>query len=152
MDRETRNLRAVGMLYMVFGVLYCLIAGFVLAAVEPTDRKAEGIATGLIVFLGAYGVFLFLAGHQLRQYKPWAWWTCAVLSGLGLLNFPIGTGVGIYSLWVLSRPEAPAYFGMAPPAPPLPTEPPVGRTPSAHAPCSTRSLRIPRSTSSPRPP
>jgi hypothetical protein len=33
-----------------------------------------------------------------------------VVSIIGLLDFPIGTGLGIYGLWVLTRPETSALF------------------------------------------
>jgi hypothetical protein len=33
-----------------------------------------------------------------------------VVAILGLINFPIGTLVGVYALWVLMQEQATAYF------------------------------------------
>ena len=42
--------------------------------------------------------------------KPWARWLALVVGGLGLVNFPIGTAVGAYSLWLLLPESAADYF------------------------------------------
>ncbi len=43
----------------------------------------------------------FLAGWGLLQREPWARILTIVLSFLALVNLPLGTALGIYSLWVL---------------------------------------------------
>jgi hypothetical protein len=36
------------------------------------------------------------------------------VTALGLLNFPVGTIIGIYALWVLSQQAANEYFAVPP--------------------------------------
>jgi len=48
----------------------------------------------------------FLAGWGLLQRERWARILTLVLSFLALLNFPLGTALGVYSLWVLLPQES----------------------------------------------
>ena len=43
----------------------------------------------------------FLAGWGLLQKEPWARTVALVVAFLALLNVPLGTALGIYTLWVL---------------------------------------------------
>jgi hypothetical protein len=55
----------------------------------------------VVMFLGFFGlVHLFLA-WSLYEYKPWARILGLVLGFLALLRFPLGTALGIYTIWVL---------------------------------------------------
>jgi hypothetical protein len=62
---------------------------------------------GLTVLLSLPGI---IGGIALLRYKPWARVLVLVMSAIGLLNIPIGTGVGIYSFWVLTRDETDELF------------------------------------------
>ncbi len=44
------------------------------------------------------------------KYKPWSRYLVMGLATLGLVNIPIGTIVGIYTLWVLVQDEAAKLF------------------------------------------
>jgi hypothetical protein len=43
-----------------------------------------------------------LAGYGLLTRKPWARILAIVVGILSLLNFPIGTAIGLYTQWALS--------------------------------------------------
>ena len=64
-------------------------------------------AGGLTVLLSVPGI---IGGIALLRYKPWARVLVLVMSAIGLLNIPIGTGMGIYSFWVLTRDETDELF------------------------------------------
>lgn len=49
----------------------------------------------------AMGVISIVAGRALRKRRPWARTAIVILSVINLINFPIGTGIGLYSLFVL---------------------------------------------------
>ena len=75
-----------------------------LAAENGPDFPANFLTT----LLGVIGVAVlvkavagFAAGYGLLQREPWARLLTLVLSFLALFNFPLGTALGIYSLWVL---------------------------------------------------
>jgi hypothetical protein len=55
-----------------------------------------------------------IAGIGLLSYQPWSRILTIVLSVLGLLNFPIGTVLGVYGLWVLFNSEAVRLFEQQP--------------------------------------
>jgi hypothetical protein len=69
----------------------------------------------------ALGVFLLIlslpgivAGIGLLKYRPWARIVTIVLSALNLMNFPIGTILGIYGLWVMLSDEGSRLFARPP--------------------------------------
>ena len=53
---------------------------------------------------------LLLAGWGLLKYQRWARIVTIVLSCFDLLNFPFGTAIGVYGIWVLFSPQATALF------------------------------------------
>ena len=50
-----------------------------------------------------------MAGGKYRKHQR-GYWFCFVLAIITLLNFPIGTILGIFSLIVLRRPSVKALF------------------------------------------
>jgi hypothetical protein len=73
-----------------------------------------GTAVGLLmVVLGLPGV---LAGYGLLKRKPWGRILALVIGVLGLVNFPVGTAIGIYTLLVLLQQSATGYFEQRQPA------------------------------------
>jgi len=57
-----------------------------------------------------------LAGFGLLGHRPWARILALVLSGLGLVNTPLATVLGIYGLWVLLSRATGPLFGIEPTA------------------------------------
>jgi hypothetical protein len=71
--------------------------------------------------LGVIGVALFLfillasvpgivAGIGLLKFKPWSRILTIVVSALNLMNVPLGTALGVYSLWVLLNQDVELLF------------------------------------------
>jgi hypothetical protein len=63
----------------------------------------------LVPILGAVGAYLaltaiigLLVGWGLLDRRPWARMFAIVLGCLKLIDFPLGTALGIYTLWVLA--------------------------------------------------
>jgi len=100
---------------VIFLVLACMalffFAGIGLAS---GDREAVAILSifGCLAFVlfGVFAVPGFIAGFGLLTRQPWGRIVGMVVAILDLFNIPIGTAFGIYALWVLSDPEAEAYF------------------------------------------
>jgi hypothetical protein len=57
-----------------------------------------------------------VAGYGLLTWKSWGRILAIVVGILSLINFPLGTAVGIYTLWVLFQEEATDYFTFPKPA------------------------------------
>jgi len=73
------------------------------------------IAVGLFLFLLAVTLTGIIAGVGLLRFRPWARILTIVLSALNLMNFPLGTLVGAYGLWVmLSRETEPLFRRSSP--------------------------------------
>jgi hypothetical protein len=64
-----------------------------------------GFLTALVSTLGiivlAKAACGFVAGWGLLKREPWARVVTLVLAFISLINFPFGTALGVYSLWVL---------------------------------------------------
>jgi hypothetical protein len=58
------------------------------------------------VFLGLFGVLHLVLAWGLFEREPWARVLGLVIGFLALLRFPLGTALGIYTLWVLLPEES----------------------------------------------
>jgi hypothetical protein len=95
---------------LLFGILMLFaagtIAGLVGVSASPEDAAIAipivGIAgTALAVVLLLFSAPGLITGWGLLKLRPWARILGIVLAVISLINFPIGTAVGIYGLWVL---------------------------------------------------
>jgi hypothetical protein len=68
------------------------------------------LGTFIAAFLGLLSLPGVIAGIGLFKRKSWARFLAIVVAALGLLHFPIGTLVGIYTLIVLAQDAADNYF------------------------------------------
>jgi hypothetical protein len=71
----------------------------------------------LMPIMGALGVYLaitaivgFLIGWGLIDHQPWARMLAIIVGCLKLIDFPFGTALGIYTLWVLVPQGAEAEY------------------------------------------
>ena len=102
---------AVGIL-LVFGGAAGLIA--LGAASDPDALIAAPIVgiVGTVLMMAALVLSLpgIAAGFGLMYYQPWARMLTVVLSLLHLFNFPFGSALGAYGLWVLLSDEGRVLF------------------------------------------
>jgi hypothetical protein len=89
------SIKAVGFLYYLGGVLVA-IGGIASLAGRP-DSGAMGVAIVMVVV----GVAQFFAGWGVRALTKWGRALGSLLSGLGLLAFPVGTLINAYILYLL---------------------------------------------------
>ncbi|RIH65846.1 hypothetical protein D1164_06135 [Mariniphaga sediminis] len=102
----------LSILCILIGIFLFIVLYFVGDLVE--DQQAQfilsiiaKIMTGFIIFLSLPGI---IAGIGLFRRKEWARILTLILSVIHLLNFPLGTAVGVYSLWALVQPEVMEQF------------------------------------------
>jgi hypothetical protein len=96
--------------------VFFVVSGGGLLSGDPTAIAITGIVAwvigGLLVVThipGIIGGIFMLRGHR------WARYVLLVVAALELLDLPIGTAAGIYTLWALLRdpkPEPPAVASM----------------------------------------
>lgn len=96
--------------FLVFTVLK-LVGGFVDEANGATILSL--IADILAVVFIIISIPGILAGLGLYKRKEWARVLTLILSVIEIFSFPIGTAIGIYSIWTLVQPECVEAFGKA---------------------------------------
>jgi hypothetical protein len=115
-NRVQEHVRLVGILWMaysallVFGGVAVVIVAHTLfgSAFHVPDGPPPEVSAWLRPFLTFIGGLIlvkavagFFAGWGLLQREPWARVVALILGFLSLFNVPIGTALGIYTLWVL---------------------------------------------------
>jgi len=113
------HVKLLGTLYIILGVLGLLAAElffFVLLGAGLLSGDGEALAVtsivgtsiaGLLTLVSAPGV---ICGIGLLQRKPWARVLVLILGCINLANFPLGTALGIYTLWVLINRDVEPIF------------------------------------------
>jgi len=109
----------LGWLHIIGSALFLAIAVFVfflLTTIGAISGEAEALAvlsiigTGVAALLTAIAIPGFVAGIGLLRRKNWGRILAIVAGILNLVNFPIGTIIGGYTLWVLFQNAATDYF------------------------------------------
>ena len=110
-----QHLKILGIAHIVYGAIG-ISAAVVLFAVVLAGGLISGeadalIATSLVATIGGFFLLLVflpgvIGGIYLLRRQSWARILLIVVGVLNLLNLPLGTILGIYTIWVLSRPEA----------------------------------------------
>ncbi|MCK3685454.1 hypothetical protein [Maribellus sp. YY47] len=68
------------------------------------------IANVLIIVVTVLSLPGIIAAIGLFRKKEWARILTLIISVFDLVSFPIGTAIGVYSIWVLSQPETIELF------------------------------------------
>lgn len=68
------------------------------------------IAKVMLIFIIILSIPGIIAGIGLLKRKEWARILTLVISVLNLINVPVGTAVGVYSIWTLVQPEVISEF------------------------------------------
>ncbi len=103
------GLSIFGLLLGIF--LFVLLTGVGIVARDPEAQLVLGIVgTSLGVFFLALSVPGIIGGIGLLKRKNWARILILIISAIDLLNFPIGTALGVYSIWVLVQKETADLF------------------------------------------
>jgi hypothetical protein len=101
------------------GVVLLLIFGGIAGLIGLTGHSEGkliavpilgGIGALIFIFLMAVSIPGIITGVGLLKMRPWARILGIVISALNILNFPFGTAVGVYGLWVLLSTETLALF------------------------------------------
>lgn len=119
--RVPRHVQTLGILWCVYGV-YRATAGifavlFLMGIATPGFLGGFGpggnsflpfapVMGGLAAVAGVFillsSCLAFVTGYSLIQRKPWGRTLAIVAAILSLIKLPIGTALGIYTLWVLA--------------------------------------------------
>ena len=121
------HITAVAALTIGMSILAIIIAFIIFAIIGGIgflthDPEAAVI---LVSIVSAIGIFLTLlavpgiiGGIGLLKRREWARILVLVVSAIQLMNIPIGTAIGAYSIWVLVQKETIRIFNPILPVPP----------------------------------
>ena len=110
-----RHIRILGIIYIAFGAVGVFAALLLFVGVVSKGLLSESRETILITASAVAAVATLLAlistlaiigGMGLLRRRSWARVLVIILSCLYLFTFPVGTAVGIYTLWALTKNEA----------------------------------------------
>jgi hypothetical protein len=114
-DSIDKHISILGILYIALSAIFLFVAVLVFAIIAGAgvisgDQDAM-IVTGTVgILLAVFFLILSLpglvTGYGLIRHRPWSRVLGIILAILNLLNFPLGTILGIYALWVLFNPDA----------------------------------------------
>jgi hypothetical protein len=120
MEKHINIVAALQIGLSIFNLLIALIIYSILNIVggfvdEPDANNILSlIADILAVVFFIISIPGILAGLGLYKRKEWARILTLILSVIEIFSFPIGTAIGIYSIWALIQPETIAEFGNQP--------------------------------------
>ncbi|HEV2688516.1 MAG TPA: hypothetical protein VGV35_08170 [Bryobacteraceae bacterium] len=110
------HVKILGLLYILaggFGGLAGLV--FFLLMAGPAEAAAYGpisgyMISGWMILMLIVAVPCIIVGIGLMSFQRWARTVGTVVAILELLNFPLGTALGVYALWILLSPETDPLF------------------------------------------
>ena len=120
------HVKLLGILHIVLsslGVLAAVIVLFVfggLAGIAGMSDRSTDAGPAIAVLGGIGGIICIvllvvslpglIGGIGLLRLAPWSRILMIVISAIDLLNIPVGLALGIYGLWVLTKPETQALL------------------------------------------
>lgn len=113
----------IGTLLLIFGGTNILV---LVPIAYQLLARSENLLFVLFLILCVFSffssIFQVVAGFGLLKHKPWAR-ASGVLAGIvSLIIIPVGTALGIYTLWFLYSEKAKEFYGQSltatPPQPP----------------------------------
>ena len=120
MEDMEKHAQLMGILWIAYGALSLLGGAVVIITlmavsyipdmgdVGPDVLRIIGLSVGAFLFILA--IPKIIGGLGLLKHKEWARILIMILSFLSLLNIPMGTALGIYSLVYLMKPEMITLF------------------------------------------
>jgi len=118
-SRVREHVQLVGILWMAYSALHVVAGLIVIVVAQVIFGSVHGVIhipngpppevtvwlRPLISFIGwmilAKAAAGFIAGWGLLQRRDWARTVALVVAFIALLSVPVGTALGIYTLWVL---------------------------------------------------
>ncbi len=116
MDTHVKTLGWLWIIIGALGFLGVLCMGAAIAGGGFISEDETAILVTMIVALACSSLFFLenilniIAGFGLLKYKSWARILAIILGIINLFAFPIGTALGIYTLWAMFNQETKQLF------------------------------------------
>jgi hypothetical protein len=114
-----KHIELVGILHIVYhsvGMIWAALVMFILAygGLFARDQTAlmvvlvvAMVISGLVVIFSIPGI---IGGAALLKMKPWGRTLTLVMGFLALIEIPLGTALGVYTIWALMNDETIKLF------------------------------------------
>ena len=116
MEKHITLVAAFNIGFGILGILTAIILFVILvgAGFLSEDPEAMTILSTVAIFLGSFFVVTsipeIIGGIGLLKRRPWARILIIIIAVLDLFAIPIGTAIGVYSLWVMLNDETANLF------------------------------------------
>jgi len=92
----------------LLGVFLSAILGFVKSEADPEAQRIIELVASILQYLPAILITFMslpslIAGIGLLNHQRWAMVLALILGCFKLFSFPIGTAVGVYTIWVYAE-------------------------------------------------
>jgi hypothetical protein len=115
-----KHITFVAALHIGFSIIgiFCAFALFFILRFTGSFVEDSDVAISVLRFIGVFLPFVIIivstaglaAGIGLLGYRKWARILTLIVSAADCLNIPLGTLVGIYSIWTLMQDESIKLF------------------------------------------
>lgn len=117
--------RLIGILFLIWGGLQIVglgigilvmlgVGGAALSGARSRDAAPIaaifGITTVILVIAMIFAIPAIIAGLKMRKEKPSAKTWALIAAILAVLNFPLGTVLGVYALWFLFSDHGKSFY------------------------------------------
>ncbi len=118
-DDMRQHVTIVGWLYIIGNVFFIVIGGFVFVLMTSLGFVIrDSQALPILSIVGTWTALLLtvlalpglIAGVGLLKRQMWGRVLAIIVAFFGLINFPIGTAISVYALFVLLQNAASEYF------------------------------------------
>lgn len=109
-----KHITLVAAFHITFGIIF-LIAGIVLTTILTSigflsgEPEAMAVLTTIAPIIGFFlaivGVPMLIGGIGLLKRRSWARILVIIVSILALFKIPVGTAIGVYSIWAMLQDE-----------------------------------------------
>ncbi len=105
-----KHMNILGWLYIVINILFIILAIVLFFSISFLGQMAEeetvfflsrALAGGIAVFFSLISIPGIIVGIGLLKRQSWAEIIALVLGVINLFNVPVGTILGVYTLWVI---------------------------------------------------
>jgi hypothetical protein len=96
------------MLMLFLSMFFTTIFTFAMSEAEPKDAHVLELVMSVVRYIPAF-VIIFLAlpalvaGIGLLAKQKWAMILALIMGCLNIFSFPVGTAIGIYTIWVYAE-------------------------------------------------
>jgi len=116
MEKHINIVAALQIGFSILGIIIGIFLFTLLFLIGEFIEVAEAqtvltiIAKVVLIFIIILSIPGIIAGIGLLKRKEWARILTLILSVIDLINVPVGTAVGVYSIWTLVQPEVISEF------------------------------------------